>query len=222
MRIHIKTTASFETIPFNYQHLLTGALHKWLKRNSYHDQISNYSFSWLQNAKAVKNGLVFDKGTSFFISFYDANFGKQVISGIQEDPSIMLGLNVTDITIQEDPEFGESHTFYCASPIFIRRTLDKVETHYTFKHEKSDGFLTETLKHKLKSAELDFENVSVEFDKQYPTPKEKVIHYKKNELMIGNRTSFCPVIIKGTPKQLAFAWNVGVGNSTGIGFGALK
>jgi CRISPR/Cas system endoribonuclease Cas6 (RAMP superfamily) len=30
------------------------------------------------------------------------------------------------------------------------------------------------------------------------------------------------VIIKGTPEQLAFAWNVGLGNSTGIGFGALN
>ena len=28
--------------------------------------------------------------------------------------------------------------------------------------------------------------------------------------------------LKGSPEQIAFAWDVGVGNSTGIGFGALK
>lgn len=222
MRIHIKTTASNEIIPFNYQHLLTGALHKWLKNNDYHDAISNYSFSWLNNAHTTKNGLIFKDGASFFISFYDSNFGKQVIKGIQDDPSILNRLNVSEITIQEDPKFRESHIFYCASPIFIRRTVNKIETHYTFKHDESNDFLTETLKHKLKLADLDYENVSVEFDKNYATPKEKVIYYKKNGLNIGNRTSFCPVIVKGTPQQLAFAWNVGVGNSTGIGFGALR
>ena len=39
---------------------------------------------------------------------------------------------------------------------------------------------------------------------------------------IKNKASICPVIVKGTSEQIAFAWNVGVGNSTGIGFGALN
>ncbi|MGN9307593.1 CRISPR-associated endoribonuclease Cas6 [Enterococcus faecium] len=56
------------------------------------------------------------------------------------------------------------------------------------------------------------------FDRTYYAAKTKLVYYKN----IGNKTSICPVIIEGTPEQIAFAWNVGVGNSTGIGFGALK
>jgi CRISPR/Cas system endoribonuclease Cas6 (RAMP superfamily) len=34
--------------------------------------------------------------------------------------------------------------------------------------------------------------------------------------------NWCPIIIKGKPETKLFAWNVGLGNSTGIGFGAIK
>jgi CRISPR-associated endoribonuclease Cas6 len=39
---------------------------------------------------------------------------------------------------------------------------------------------------------------------------------------IANKANWCPVIIKGRPETKLFAWNVGLGNSTGIGFGAIK
>lgn len=38
---------------------------------------------------------------------------------------------------------------------------------------------------------------------------------------IGNRANMCPVIIDGRPETKAFAWEVGIGNSTGIGFGSI-
>jgi CRISPR-associated endoribonuclease Cas6 len=79
-------------------------------------------------------------------------------------------------------------------------------------------FLTETLKKKLLLANVSDENISVSFDRDFPYPRTKIIKYKD----ISNKVNVCPVIIKGTQEQLAFAWNVGVGNSTGIGFGALK
>ena len=39
---------------------------------------------------------------------------------------------------------------------------------------------------------------------------------------IKNRASLVPIVIEGTTEQITFAWSVGLGNSTGIGFGALK
>jgi hypothetical protein len=38
---------------------------------------------------------------------------------------------------------------------------------------------------------------------------------------ISMRVNKCPVIIKGRPETKSFAWNVGIGNSTGIGLGAI-
>jgi CRISPR-associated endoribonuclease Cas6 len=67
-------------------------------------------------------------------------------------------------------------------------------------------------------AGLQDNTLDIRFDTSYSGAKTKLISYGK----IKNRVSVCPIIIKGTPETKAFAWNVGVGNSTGIGFGALK
>jgi len=218
MRLHLKTTFNREELPFNYQPILTGVIHKWIGKNNFHDGVSFYSFSWLSGGEATKSGLRFPFGTSFFVSSYHIEFLKKIIEGIQIDPTIANGLAVKEVIIQEDPEFKSEAKFFCASPVFIKRTEDGREVHYTFNEEESSKHLTDTLRTKLKKAGLRDEEVYVEFDKAYPTPKTKVIYYNK----IGNKVSLCPVILKGSPEQIAFAWNVGVGNSTGIGFGALK
>lgn len=51
----------------------------------------------------------------------------------------------------------------------------------------------------------------------YSGKRIKLMTYKG----IKNKASMCPVIIKGTLQSKQFAWNVGIGNSTGIGFGAI-
>ncbi|MCH5598024.1 CRISPR-associated endoribonuclease Cas6 [Niabella ginsengisoli] len=78
--------------------------------------------------------------------------------------------------------------------------------------------MTETLQSKLKHANLNTDGVAVEFDSNFPNPRTKLIKYGE----INNKVNLCPIIIKGSKEQIAFAWNVGVGNSTGIGFGSLK
>ena len=78
--------------------------------------------------------------------------------------------------------------------------------------------MTQTLQTKLKKADLNPEGVKVSFDKTYRNPKTKIIRYNG----VDCKASMCPIIIEGTPDQIKFAWNVGIGNSTGIGFGALK
>jgi len=218
MRIHITLTKTENLIPFNYQPMLTGALHKWIGQNALHDDVSLYSFSWITGADISNRGLQFKKEGNFFISSYKSELLEKVISGIQSDPSIGHGLFAKEVIIQKEPEFKNEATFFCASPVFIKRRVDDTIKHYTYKDDESGILLTETLVTKLEKAGLPANGVSVEFDKKYHSPKTKVIYYNE----IGNRVSICPVIVKGTPEQIAFAWNVGVGNSTGIGFGALK
>jgi len=99
----------------------------------------------------------------------------------------------------------------------VRQSDGEKNYHVSFDDENASDYLTETLKRKLSLAGLPIDNLKVSFDKNYHSPKTKIITYKG----IGNRVNFCPVIVEGTPEQIAFAWNVGVGNSTGIGFGAL-
>ena len=69
MRIHLKTTANTQPVPFNYQQKLVGTIHKWIGLNSIHDKISLYSFSWLSGGRKVEDALQFSQGATLFISF---------------------------------------------------------------------------------------------------------------------------------------------------------
>lgn len=218
MRIHLKTSRAETIVPFNYQPMLTGALHKWIGENVIHDKLSLYSFSWLNGGKATKNGLFFNQGGSFFISAHDPNLIKKIISGIRKNPEITAGIEVLEVLIQDDPSFGVEQRFFCASPILIKRVIEGEEKHFGYNQPESNNLLTETLQNKLRLAGLEENGISVMFDVRYPNLKTKVIYYNN----IGNKTNLCPVIIKGSHEQVLFAWNVGLGNSTGIGFGAIK
>jgi CRISPR-associated endoribonuclease Cas6 len=219
MRLYLTLTKNGQTIPFNYQPYLTGAIHKWLgKRNAEHDALSLYSFSWLQNVSVKKSGIVIKEDSYFFISSYDDEFAKRILKGIVQSPKVCFGSSVSDIEIIETPFFQREHTFFAASPVFIKRRIDNNEKHITYENPSSSLYLTETLEKKLQTANLSTEGVTVKFDDTFTNARTKIISYNE----IGNRVTICPVIVKGSPEQIAFAWNVGVGNSTGIGFGALK
>ena len=219
MRIHLRTTPSTSIVPFNYQGLLCGTLHKWLGINEHHDKLSLYSFSWLNNAEKRKDGFVFPNGSSWFISCHYEHMLKKLIEGIQNDPEMFNGLVVKEVTLQQNPSFGNEQVFRVANPVFIKRNVGERQHFYYFNDAESNQLLTENLQFKLKAAGLAFENASVTFITQNTgfVPKVKGFTYKG----IFNKGSVCPVKVTGTPEQLAFAWNVGVGNSTGIGFGAL-
>jgi len=69
MRIYLKLSKNKAVIPFNYQQLLTGCIHKWLgKENSVHGRSGQLSFSWLQNTTAFTAGVNLSWDSYFFIS----------------------------------------------------------------------------------------------------------------------------------------------------------
>ena len=218
MRVHIKTSPNTERVPYSYQVNLVGALHKWLGRNEVHDELSLYSLSWLSRGRAGKGGLNFPAGASYFVSSPDTALIKQLIQGIQAQPEIAFGLQVTDLMLQPPPEFGTEQVFFLQSPVLIKRQIGTDTKFYYPEDPESDQFLTETLTNKLKLANLGEKAIEVSFDRSYHSIKKKLATYKG----IDNKGTLCPVIVKGDPEAVAFAWEVGVGNSTGIGFGALK
>lgn len=218
MRIHLKINASNVIIPYDHQHLLTGAIHKWLGINDEHGNISLYSFSRLENGKAISDGLLFEQGTSFFFSSYKPDLIKKMIAGIQYNPSLFNGLTISDIVIQEDPDLSNRKLFHVASPIFIKRRIEERIEHILYNNKYANSCLEETLVSKMKKIGLIDKTLSIQFEANYPNSRTKKITYKG----VQNRANWCPVIIEGKPETKLFAWNVGLGNSTGIGFGAIK
>lgn len=218
MRIHLKTTANTSPVPFNYQQKLVGTIHKWIGNNSIHDNISLYSFSWLNGGRKADNALDFSNGASMFISFYDETIIKQIIKSILDEPEMFCGLTVTGITINANPAVEDRELFYCAGPIFIKRKLEEgAVRQYNFNDKEAGSLLKETLLSKMKEVGLEDDTLEIEFDTSFRKKRLKLVRYHN----IGNKASICPVIIKAKPETKLFAWNVGIGNCTGIGFGAI-
>ncbi len=220
MRLIIHTSPNESFVDKYYQPKQKGTLHKWLGGDDYHGDISLYSFSKLNKAVYRRNGQIdFPQGAKWFISSQDRNFLERIVEGIQEDPSMFNGLTVESVQLKTDPVFEQTNKFLCASPIFVKqeRTQDRGFEHLTWEDEKSDEVMTDLMKKKLSMAGLS-NDISIAFDRSYNRANTTLISYRN----IKNRANVCPVIISGDQEAVQFAYNVGVGHSTGIGFGAIE
>lgn len=217
MRLYFELSPNTEPVPFDYQHFLIGAFHKWLGKNELHDVVSLYSLSWLSLGERKRDVLDFPKGARWFISFFDANLCKQILKAAIGDAEVCCGMKVTDIQIRETPQFRETCRFVVATPILVRSFDGKQVKHLTYRDVEADKYLTATLQKKLSIAGLSDPTAQVRFDQNYSNPKTKLVSIKG----IQNKASLCPVIVKGTIETVSFAWDVGIGHSTGSGFGAL-
>jgi CRISPR-associated endoribonuclease Cas6 len=221
LRLHIYLSAS-QPIPFDYLPALKSAFHRWTGHNeTLHTGLSLYSYSWLHGGRAGRGNLRFAEGASWFISAPDDALIHELVSGVVRAPALDLGLIVRDVRMQRTPEFAVGEQpFRVASPVFVKHEVekDKPADHLLPGHELADELLTATLRHKLRQAGLDDVGAAVRFDPAYiATAKSKLFRYKQ----VQCRGSICPVLVSGTSEQIGFAWEVGVGHSTGIGCGAL-
>lgn len=219
MRILIRTTKNNNIIPFNYQGLLAGTLHKWLEYNEIHNKMSLYSFSWLSGTSINRQGFNCPNGATWFISFYDNTYVKKIIKSIMSSPDMFCGLRVTDVIIKETPIFSEMKCFKLASPILLKEKKDNDNIiHITYKDDNVDELLEKSIRHKMKMANIpEDDSLKITIDKNSSECKTKFVKIHN----IGNRCFLCPIKIEGSDITKEFIWNVGLGNSTGVGFGSL-
>lgn len=216
MRLHLTLFTPRNALPFAYQHELVRSFHRHLPNNTIHDDISLYSLSWLRGGIMVNNELVFPSGALWDVSFYDDDLAKEFLVGIVKDKDIAFGMTVSDVIILDTPPFGSKERLLLQSPILLKHTYDGKVRHIIFNEPEANDIMTSAMKSKLIRAGLEPE-ISLRFDTEYTNAKTKLVDIKG----VKNRASFCPVIAEGTPETLAFAWSVGLGHSTGTGFGAV-
>lgn len=219
MRLQIITSPNTSLVPFNYQQKLTGVIHKWLgENNQEHGEISLYSFSWLQNTMVSKEGLSYPKGAKWFISFHDYKRIKTVLSNIRIMPEMFCGMVAEEVIIEETPDFSNRELFLLGSPVLIKRSENGKTVEYDFESPESGKLLEDTLRTKMQRAGLPVDGtLRIMFDLSYEKKKKKLVWYDG----ISSKANMCPVIIKGYNVTKQFAWNVGLGNCTGIGFGSI-
>lgn len=219
MRLFFKTSINNKPITWNYQQLLVGSFHKWIgKENAEHDSgPSLYSISWLSGAATSKKGLHFPNGAYFFISAHSGDLCDRLISGVRDSPEMFNGLKVEEIVVSDRPRFRKREYFQTASPILVRKKNEIGIIHLKWDDEEADKRMTEVLHTKMKIAGLSGD-IQIKFDRDYKKAKTKVVNYKN----ISNKANVCPVIIEGEPELIRFAYNVGIGESTGSTFGSIK
>ncbi len=219
MRIYLHLTPNTEPVPFDYQQNLVGAFHKWLGENELHDDISLYSLSWLAHGHRRGQSLDFPGGSIFQISSPSDDLLASLLQGVVAGHQIAWGMEVYEITIQRTPTFGSKRRFLVQSPVLTKKKRENAKHHqyYYPGDPEADSIMTHIMRRKLEKAGLNTD-VEVVFDKQYKKVDIRKITYKGIDI----KASICPVIVSGDPAAVQFAWEVGVGNSTGIGFGALK
>ena len=219
MRIYLHLTPNTEPVPFDYQMRLVGAFHKWLGENELHDEISLYSLSWLSQGFPRGKGLDFPQGSTFQLSAPSEGLLSALVKGVFNGHEVSWGMSVREVSIQRTPNFGDYQRFLAQSPILIKRKEEGQKHHryYYPADPEANGLLTDTLRQKLQKAGLS-DDATVAFDPAYQKPRIKKVRYRDIDI----KATYCPVIVKGDPRAVQFAWEVGVGNSTGIGFGALR
>ncbi len=221
MRIYLKLTPNRKIVPFNYQQCLVGAFHKWLGENELHDDISLYSLSWLHGGRMRKDkkGLEFKRGATFSISSPLQDLHRAAVDGIFKDQQIRWGMRVAEVVMKPTPDFGTEHRFFLNSPVLIKRSVEgrKHQRYFYYTDPESNKLMTETMRLKMERFGIN-EEIDISYDPTYLSPKIRKTVFNKIDI----KASMCPVIIKGTPNALSFAWDVGIGNSTGIGFGGVR
>lgn len=220
--IILRITPSKGSVPYKQLDALRSRLHHWLGRDNHlHHSISLYSFGWLRGGVPRNDGLAYPDGATWHIRFYDPGAAKQVLAGILRDPEVAWGMRVHEVREEAVPAFGEVHRFKVDGPVLARtKRPDGSRAYLLWNDRAADEAITQVLRRKLIAAGFDGAHLEAEvtFDRTYPKARTKLAEIKGTK----HKGSECPVIVRGTPESVQFAWLVGVGELTGCGFGALK
>ena len=228
MRLHFRLTPNDLPVPWDYFPNLAGWLHGRLQDDAdLHDGTSLYSLSGLRHGRIRRGKLDFEGGSSFSLSSVRDDILVELMNklirppakGFERDPRrVAWGMHVESVDMEREPDFGDGATFFARSPVLVRRNReDGSKEHVLYDNPSADELLTRTLHTKQEAAGKPPAG-SMRFARDYAKAKTKLVTYKG----VKSRASACPVIVEGGPEVCAFAWNVGAGHSTGVGFGALE
>lgn len=222
MRIIIKFTENNTLVPINNQSDINYYIHKCLgNNNNYHDSKNDYSISNLQGGKINedKKHLNFENGGFIAITSKNELFLDSLIGGILDNPVLKWGMEYTHIEfIKEDFIDGWNH-FATLCPFIIKKYSDKKT--YTFATIKDSDFHDILKNHLINKLTKTYDNIDLtNFDveiKNHISHKTKCVMVKN----VKNIANQCHVSIFCKKNIAEKIYNLGIGQSTGSGFGTI-
>lgn len=220
--LKIKFTKPVNGIPVSNQKELNSYIHKCVGvNNKFHDAYSNYCISSLQGGKLNKETglLYFESEPYILLTMQNPDFVDAFVSGAIKNKFTLFDMHYNNIDyIHYDiNEFYD--IVYTLSPILLKKhnkgkgKTEKISV-------RDEGFI-EMLKEqcikKLRNNGIDDPTFDIELHN-----KEKS---KVKKIMVGNIfniCSMCSLLVRGKKKTREMLYNLGIGNSTGSGFGMVK
>lgn len=223
MRIRIKFNGKNGNVPFSTQASVNSYIHDCLGRNNgFHDKASDYSLTSLQGGciNEARSGLRFEDDAFIIVSSQNADFMGRLIMGVMKHRQFAYGMTLSDIEhMEEDMHDGWNH-LTTITPILLKRGYEQKgpQDYWKVGDEGYAEHLRSHLVNKLSKMDptLDLNGLEIIVPER-PFNRVKKIMVKN----VPNFASNCWVSIKCSKKVATMVYHLGLGQSTGSGFGTV-
>lgn len=202
-------------IPIKNQKELNSFIYKTLGDNNiYHDSFSDYSISSIQGGKLYdKEHLIFEDKPYIVVASENTVFIETLINNLKERKYTFFDLTYDTYDVfsyNVNPRFD---TIITISPILLKHKGKKI----SIDNENFLPLLKENCIKKLKHVGINDKT----FDLTIRHPEKA----KTKMIMVGDVFNICTMVslyVTGKPKTRLTLYHLGLGGSTGSGFGAVK
>lgn len=230
MRVIINFTENKELVPIVNQSMINSYIHKCIGvNNEYHDTKSNYCISSLYGGKLNddKKTLSFKNGGHIAVTSNDEIFLDLIISGVMTNPNLFWGMEFINFDFIKEDFIGSDfkkkidmwHYFSTLSPFIIKKYSDKSK--YTFSTLNDEDFEETVKNHVITKLSKIYEGINLK-DFNLIIPKNDSHKVKKILVKnVINKANQCQIAIFCKPDVAEKIYNMGIGQSTGSGFGTI-
>jgi len=221
MRLKILLSSTNNELPINHQDLVNSFIHRTLgKDNEYHDIKSDYSVSSLQGGTWVRGtkNISFKNGGYITISSLDEKFINNILISLYAT-AFYDDIKVVGIEFVDEQFYNGWNHFVTLSPFLIKKYSSKKD--YGFHTLDDENFEEEVKSYLINkitkiNPKLDLSDFDVKIPQHGNHKSTKVI--VKNVVNIANS---CHINIHTNRKVAELLYNIGIGQSTGSGFGTI-
>lgn len=214
---------SQQIVPFDYTNDLLKFLHQEIlgKDNKYHNNTSLYSVSPLFNSKTTSKGLLFERGAIWLIRTPSLEVFKDFYLKSKNAINKELGYGLVLKTVESlITKFdGETELVTGTSPVYLGQnensdTPDHITYHHGQSLTTSQLKKTFTTKANMLGYNINEDDFNIEFDMSQPIKTKRVLVGS-----VSNIATQGKVRITGDPDVIGLCYGLGLGISTGCGFG---
>jgi len=221
MRIRINFSPSKTPLPMHNQSLVNSYIHKCLGHNNpYHNAKNDYCISSLRGGKMNNdNTLDFPNGGFLTVTSNNGVFLNTLLIGLINNKEFIHGMEFSGVTHINEKFYDGWNHFATLSPFLVKEYCDKKR--YTYLTLKDKDFSSKLKSYLIKkitaiSPDLDLTDFDVNIPDN-PTHKVKTILVKN----VANKANQCQINIHCNKKVAQLLYTIGIGQSTGCGFGTI-